>query len=50
MRHEHIIERRWMIEFLHLQGEAVRSALWNYPACLVTVPEHTALGQTTEWG
>lgn len=50
VRHEHIIERRWMIEFLNLHGGVVGSALWNYPACLVTVPEHTALGQSTQWG
>lgn len=50
VRHEHVIERRWMIDFLHSHPEVVADALWNYPACLVTVAEHTALGRSDGWG
>lgn len=50
LRHEHVIERRWMIDFLHDHPEAISVALWNYPACIVTVDEHIALGRSTEWG
>jgi hypothetical protein len=50
VRHEHVIERRWMIDFLHETPHAMARALWNYPACLVTVKEHIALGKTRGWG
>lgn len=50
IRHEHIIERRWMIDFLHTHPEATKPAIWNYPACLVTTQEHLRLGATKAWG
>lgn len=50
VRHEHVIERRWMIVFLNEHPDEVKDALWNYPACLVTVDEHMALGKGAGWG
>jgi len=50
VRHEHVVERNWMIQFLHDHPTAIDPALWNYPACLVTTTEHTALGTTSAWG
>lgn len=49
VRHEHVIERRWMIEFLHEHPESTSDALWNYPACLVTKQEHLLLGKSSGW-
>lgn len=50
VRHEHVIERRWMIEFLNAHPEAMEVAIWNYPACLVTTEEHLRLGTSKVWG
>lgn len=50
VRHEHVVERKWMVQFLHDNPPALTDALWNYPACLVTRDEHIALGASSHWG
>lgn len=50
VRHEHVVERDLMARRLLDLPEQAEALLWNYPACLVTTAEHSALGRTDAWG
>lgn len=50
VRHEHVVERDLMARRLLDLPQEVELLVANYPACLVTTGEHSALGRTGQWG
>ena len=49
LRHEHVIERDWLIRLLRATPEAAPSVLWNMPVALVTKKEAEELPHRISW-
>ena len=47
--HEHVVDRRWIVDALIDRPDRVVTILSNAPACLVTASEHLALGSGWGW-
>lgn len=49
LRHEHPVERDWLLRLLAATPSAAHTALWNLPAALVTKDEHRLMPSGSTW-